>query len=220
MFTSAGWCLDQGLQDQGQTQSDYCRIRMNKCKVKHMETLAINNRPERQPSDPTCCECWGMHLWHQQEPSATLKREKWMRFQTAVIYSSLIHTEIFISAIAHGGWGPESFTFEWFDLCFSIWGRRKVPAQNKTGGRHCRIACKKKNKWSQMWMVSHSVLIKVYDYGAIPDLRTWGWASPSLRHCPAIHQKQLQTWHPHFPPQAASVWQKPSPKWWMDHQRS
>lgn len=29
LFTLAGWCLDQGLQGQEQTQSDYCGFRMN-----------------------------------------------------------------------------------------------------------------------------------------------------------------------------------------------
>lgn len=31
MFTLAGWCLDRGLLDQEQTQSDYCGFGMSKC---------------------------------------------------------------------------------------------------------------------------------------------------------------------------------------------
>lgn len=70
--TLAGWCLVQDLQGQERKQIDFCwRI---------MKRFNYGQFMEETPAitllKPTHCGCWDGHIWHQQEPSRTLAKEK------------------------------------------------------------------------------------------------------------------------------------------------
>lgn len=70
--TSAGWCLVQDLQGQERKQSDFCWPIMKRFNYgQFMEEI-----PAITLLKPTHCGCWDEHIWHQQEPSRTLAKEK------------------------------------------------------------------------------------------------------------------------------------------------
>lgn len=125
--TSAGWCLVQDLQGQERKQSDFCwRIMTRFNYGQFMEEI-----PAITLLKPTHCGCWDGHIWHQQEPSRTLAKEKKKLFCVSCIQ----HRFQICSEIT---------TFERFNLCISIRGRWEVTTKDKTSWRHGGITWKKK----------------------------------------------------------------------------
>lgn len=126
-FTLAGWCLVQDLQGQERKQSDFCWRIMKRLHhgqfMKEIHAITLLK--------PTHCGCWDGHIWHQQEPSRTLAKER-KNYSVFLAFNTDFKSAVKIT------------TFERFNLCSSVWGRREVTTKDKTRWRHRGITWKKR----------------------------------------------------------------------------